>query len=404
MSKKVIWVINQTAGKPDSGWGERHFYFANYWVQKGYKVKIISGSYNHLFKKQIETTSQLFTYETIAPNIDFCWVKTPKYYDGGWRKFWSNFIFMCKLLFLTAEKLGKPTVILVSSMPIFPIINGYLLKKKYKANKLLIEIRDLWPLTPIYLKGYSTKHPLVKIVGWFEKFAYQKSDAIVSLLPNAHTYINSISKDASKFNWIPNGIDERLLQSEELPIEISEEIPKNKFVIGYTGTMGMANALEYFVEASILMKNNSLVHFVLVGDGYLKEALQLQTKLNTNISFISKVNKNQVQQVLKLFDVCFIGRNDTPLFDYGVSSNKYFDYMLAGKPVLESSNCIDSPAQLSGCGITVQPENGQAIADGILKFQKMTVDELKNFGEKGCSYVKKYHNFEYLSEKYLKLF
>ena len=54
MSKKVIWVINQTAGKPDSGWGERHFYFANYWVQKGYVVKIISGSYNHLFKKQID--------------------------------------------------------------------------------------------------------------------------------------------------------------------------------------------------------------------------------------------------------------------------------------------------------------------------------------------------------------
>ena len=404
MSKKVIWVINQTAGKPDSGWGERHFYFANYWVQKGYVVKIISGSYNHLFKKQIETTRHLFTYENVAENIDFCWVKTPKYYDGGWRKFWSNFIFMCKLLFLTDKKLEKPTVILVSSMPIFPILNGYLLKQRYKANKLLIEIRDLWPLTPIYLKGYSTKHPLVKIVGWFEKFAYQKSDAIVSLLPNAHTYINSISKDASKFNWIPNGIDERLLESEVLSTEILNEIPTHKFIIGYTGTMGMANALEYFVEASILMKNNPLVHFVLVGDGYLKPALQQQTKLNTNISFISKINKNQVQQVLKLFSVCFIGRNDTPLFDYGVSSNKYFDYMLAGKPVLESSNFIDSPAQLSECGITVKPENAQAIVDGILKFQEMTVDELNNFGEKGCSYVKKYHNFEYLSEKYLKLF
>lgn len=404
MSKKVIWVINQTAGKPDSGWGERHFYFANYWVRKGYIVKIISGSYNHLFKKQIETTSHLFTYENVAENIDFCWVKTPKYYDGGWRKFWSNFIFMCKLLFLTDKKLEKPTVILVSSMPIFPILNGYLLKQRYKANKLLIEIRDLWPLTPIYLKGYSVKHPLVKIVGWFEKFAYQKSDAIVSLLPNAHTYINSISKDASKFNWIPNGIDERLLESEALSIEILNEIPTHKFIIGYTGTMGMANALEYFVEASILMKNNPLVHFVLVGDGYLKPALQQQTKLNTNISFISKINKNQVQQVLKLFSVCFIGRNDTPLFDYGVSSNKYFDYLLAGKPVLESSNFIDSPAQLSECGITVKPENAQAIVDGILKFQEMTVDELKNFGEKGCSYVKKYHNFEYLSEKYLKLF
>ena len=37
--------------------------------------------------------------------------------------------------------------------------------------------------------------------------------------------------------------------------------------------MGMANALEYLIEASILMVNNVEVHFVLVGDGYLKESL-----------------------------------------------------------------------------------------------------------------------------------
>ena len=128
----------------------------------------------------------------------------------------------------------------------------------------MIEIRDLWPLTPIHLKGYSTKHPLVKIVGWFEKFAYQKSDAIVSLLPNAHTYINPISKDASKFNWIPNGIDERLLKSEEITIEISQEIPKNKFIIGYN------NGKHKAVDLVIYPKNSKYVIFM-VKDNITKE-------------------------------------------------------------------------------------------------------------------------------------
>jgi glycosyltransferase involved in cell wall biosynthesis len=123
-----------------------------------------------------------------------------------------------------------------------------------------------------------------------------------------------------------------------------------------------------------------------------------------NITFISKINKNQVQHMLKMFDVCFIGRNDTPLFDYGVSSNKYFDYMLAGRPVLESSNLIGSPAQLAFSGITVKPENAQAIVEGILKLQKMSISELQDLGEKGSTYVRKKHNFEYLSDKYLKLF
>ena len=43
--KKVIWIINQTAGKLDSGWGERHFYLSLHWVKKGYNVKIIDPAY-----------------------------------------------------------------------------------------------------------------------------------------------------------------------------------------------------------------------------------------------------------------------------------------------------------------------------------------------------------------------
>jgi len=78
--------------------------------------------------------------------------------------------------------------------------------------------------------------------------------------------------------------------------------------------------------------------------------------------------------------------------------------MLAGKPILESSNNIKSPAQLSECGFTVSPESGAAIVEGILKLQAMDDNELVEIGCKGAIYVKKYHNFEFLSTNYLKLF
>ena len=401
--KKTIWVINQTAGTLDSGWGERHLMFAKNWVKKGYDVKIISGSYNHLFKNQPLVSNKTFTIQPVEKGISFCWVKTPKYYDGGYRKFWSNFLFTLKVFFLPIKKLGKPSDIIVSSMPIFPIINGYFFKLRFKAQ-LIVEIRDLWPLTPIHLKGYSLKHPLIIIVGWFEKFAYRKSDSIVSLLPNAAPYINAISKDPSKFHWIPNGIDENLLEKEALSQSIINQIPKNKFIIAYTGTMGMANALEYFVEASKILSNYNDIHFVMVGDGYLKPELQKQTSGQNNITFIEKISKAQVQTVLSYFDVCFIGRNNTPLFDFGVSSNKYFDYMLSKTPILVSSNLINDPVERSQCGITVKPESAQTIADGILTFYNLPLAERKKMGEKAYDYVKKYHNFTVLSETYSSLF
>ena len=404
MSKKTIWVINMTAGKSDSGWGERHYYFSKFWVKKGYDVKIVSGSYNHLFHNQPKIKNQRFTIEKVEDGITFCWVKIPEYDGGSIYKLWSMIIFAFKILSLSSKQIGKPSYILVSSMPIFPILSGWYLKKKHKAKKLFFEIRDLWPLTPMYLSGYSKWHPIIIVMRWIEKFGYKKADEIVSLLPNAHTYINKISKDASKFHWIPNGIDEDLLIEEKLPQQIVNQIPKDKFIVGYTGTMGMANALEYLIDASISLKNNDKIHFVLVGDGYLKKELQQKVFGNSNITFINKINKNQVQHMLSLFYVCFVGRNNTPLFDYGVSSNKFFDYMLAKKPVISSSNKIKDPVELAGCGFVVKPESSNAIEEAVLNIYNLSDDKRYIIGTKGYSYVKKYHNFDYLSSLYIKLF
>ncbi len=38
------------------------------------------------------------------------------------------------------------------------------------------------------------------------------------------------------------------------------------------------------------------------------------------------------------FDVCFIGLTDDPLFRFGVSLNKLFNYFHSGKPVLYAIN------------------------------------------------------------------
>ena len=77
--------------------------------------------------------------QEVEEGITFCWVKTPVYFDGGFRKFWSNLLFMLRLFLLPHKKLGKPTTIIVSSMPIFPIVNGYLFKKRFQASKLIVE-------------------------------------------------------------------------------------------------------------------------------------------------------------------------------------------------------------------------------------------------------------------------
>ncbi|MEI6864494.1 glycosyltransferase family 4 protein [Flavicella sp.] len=404
MKHKTIWILNQTAGKMDSGWGERHHYLSKTWKKLGYDVKIISGSYNHLFSTQPITGKKQFTIENIEEGIDFCWVKTPKYTTTGFSKFYSNLIYSLKIIFLSNKKLKTPDVLLVSSMPIFPILSALYLKRKFGASKLIFEVRDLWPLTPIYLKGYKKTHPLIKVLTWFEKIAYLNSDAIVSLLPNAEAYITTISKNASKFHYIPNGIDESLVGKEVLPESIIQNIPKNKFIIGYAGTLGMANAMDVFIDMAISLKEKDEIHFIIVGDGYLKNDLINRAGNIPNITFFDKIKKSQVQSMLEYFDVCYISRYASPLYKHGVSYNKYFDYMLAKKAILESSELIKDQVELSNCGIIVEPENVSAAKQGLLKLYNKSKEELNIMGINGYNFVKKKHSYPYLAKKYSELF
>lgn len=400
--KKCVWIINFFAGTPETGWGERHYYFSKYFKENNIDVTIISATFNHLWRK-FPPSSRKFNFE-VNNGIRFCWIKTPKY-DGQsvWR-FWSMLVFAFRSYFVPIKEAGKPEVIIISSMPIFPVLSAYWLKKKYKAKTLIFEIRDLWPLTAIYLGNLSKKHPVVKFIGWFEKFGYKKSDYIVSLLPNADKYINAISKAPAKFKYIPNGLDDSVLAGEDLSDEIKSKIPKDKFIIGYTGTIGLANALEYFVEAGKLLKDEKDIVLIIVGDGYLKQSLVESSKDYDNIIFINKIKKNQVQSMIKNFDVCFVGRNNTPLFEHGVSANKYFDYMLAEKPILDSNNHIKDPVEMSGCGIIVEPDSAEAIRDGALKLYKMSKEERNEMGKKGKEYLLSNHSLEKLADDYIKLF
>jgi len=65
---------------------------------------------------------------------------------------------------------------------------------------------------------------------------------------------------------------DELQQIEPLDDKIRTQIPNNKFIIGYTGTIGAANAIDTFLEAHKYIDNDDII-FVIVGDGQEKPKL-----------------------------------------------------------------------------------------------------------------------------------
>ncbi|NMB92374.1 MAG: glycosyltransferase family 4 protein [Parcubacteria group bacterium] len=395
MINKTIWIINEYAGSPYHGMEFRHYYLGKEFIKLGYNVTIISSRYSHLFK------NLPLKGKEIIDGIKYIWLKTINYGNAHNKKrVLKWFIFMFKCFFLPF-KLKKPDIIIVSPIAPFPILPACVLSKFYKA-KLIFEVKDIWPLTLIEIGGYSKNQPFIKLMSWFEKFALKKSDIIVSNLPNYGEYLKDI-KINRDFFWISNGVDlDEINQIEPLSENILNKIPKNKFIVGYIGTIGVANALDSFLKSMEYISNKNIV-FVLIGDGQEKKKLS-KIFIHPNIIFIESILKKQVQSALSFFDVCFIGWKKKDLYKYGTSANKIFDYMYSVKPILHSINTKDDLIVKAKCGISVEAENPKAIAEGILNFYNMSKEEREKMGQNGKRYLLAHFTYEKLAKKYIELF
>lgn len=406
MSQSNIWIINQFAGTPDSGWGERHFYLSKPAVESGQRVVIISSGNNHMFNHKIKL-SGLFTYQNYE-GVEFLWIWIPPYNPQNITRFFSMLFFALVLLLLPYKKrlIGNPDQIVLSSMSIFPVPVVLLLKKILSIRSFVFEVRDLWPLTPILLKGYSKRNPLIFIISWLERLAYIKSDSIICLFDEAKSYINKISGSPGKFNWIPNGIDRSLLIGVNRADTLSEfRFTERKRIVCYAGTIGFANALDAFfdfISDPAFDDITNEYNFLIVGDGYLKADYERQVRDKDNVIFTGKVPKKEVQSILSQASICFISWHDSELYTYGVSANKYFDYMAASKPIVAAHHGIIDPVVKANCGFVVD-NTKESIAAEFAQILNHSDEELQLLGIRGRQYVEQHHIYDHLSSRFFKI-
>lgn len=394
---KTIWIINEYAGSPHNGMEFRHYYLAKHLAKLSYNVIIISASFSHLFIK-LPKCNNIISREKID-GVQYFWIKVINYRNSTNKKRVLKWIqFSLKLFLLNLVDIPNPDYILLSPMATFPVVPSYLLSKLKKA-KFLIEIKDIWPLSVVELGNYSENNPLVSILRSFELFGIKHANSIISNLPNYGQYLseNGINKE---FHYIPNGIslDDTML-NENLSEDIKEMIPQSKFIVAYAGTIGLANGLEYLIEAAKFLQWSNII-IIIIGEGANKKELIKQAGSLNNVLFLPVIPKRQIQSALMNFDVCYIGWRKKKIYQYGISANKIFDYMYAGRPILQSIDSKFNIVEQAHCGICVESENSKAIANGILELYEMPKNELERLGQNGKEYVLKYHTYEVLAKQF----
>ena len=410
MNNFNIWYLHPYAGGPGFGNSSRAFLMSSEWISRNHDVTVFCSSWHHLMGE-----NKNYNGINVLEGVRYNFIPTRHYKNNGIDRLLNMFDYCSMLLFQNTKyvlKFGKPNIIIVSSPHPYVIFVAKHISEKF-GSKLIFEVRDLWPLSLIELANVSSWHPLVLLTSFVEEYAYKNSDACVSLLPNAKTYMVEHGLPSDHFYYIPNGAqltDEHMNNVvDDIAIRHIQELRKTgKFVLIYTGAMGPPNNLVPLVQAAKLLQDMKADHvnFILMGHGVeadLLKSLALKNSLS-NIFFYPQSTRQVANALMRNASAGYSSLKRAPIFYHGVSVNKIFEYMHNKLPIIFAADVPKNPVELSECGLLTSPDDPQLIAESIYSLSKKSEFELQEIGKLGYKYVLENHDYKILAQKYLDLF
>lgn len=401
-----ILLINHYAGSPAHGMEYRPFFMAREWVRAGHQVTVVAASQAHVRAHQPPHQEE-WTVEQIE-GIHYLWIPTPAYSGNGLGRIRNMLSFVRQLYSGAAELVERwePEVVIASSTYPLDMIPARRIADLASAE-LAFEVHDLWPLSPMELGGMSPWHPFILVMQWAEDYAYSRADKVVSMLPTAKEHMLSRGMAPEKYYHVPNGIcvEDWGGESEPLPQEHQQRLDalasEGKFLVGYAGAHGLANALDCLVGAARELPEDVAV--VLIGKGPEKERLQARVAEEgiSGVHFLPAITRESVPAFLERMDAVFIGLQRQPLFRFGVSPNKLMDYMMSGTPVVYAIDAGNDLVAEAGCGVSVEAEDEGAIRRGILELRDMGPEERRELGAAGKRFMLENHDYRVLAERLL---
>ncbi|MDR7271891.1 glycosyltransferase involved in cell wall biosynthesis [Pelomonas saccharophila] len=402
-----ILLVNHYAGSPAHGMEFRPYYLAREWIRAGHEVTIVAASYSHVRAVQPEMAG--LPREEIIDGIRYRWLPVPSYQGNGVGRL-RNILSFLRQLRADAWRLTRefrPDAVIASSTYPMDVWVAKKLAKLAKA-KLVYEVHDLWPLSLIELSGMSPHHPFVLMCGKAEADAYRDADVVVSMLPCVHEHMASRGLDLKRLRIVPNGFAPEEWQGASAPLgetlkaHLDAERAAGRVIVGYAGSMGLPNALDVLLDAAAKLRGPP-ISFVLVGSGH--EATRLAQRVEAeglkNVRFFAPIPKAQIPTLLNHFDIAYIGWQRTPIYRFGIAPNKLIDYLMAGRAVLHSVEAGNDPVAEAGAGLTVAPEDAEAVAQGLLKLAALSSAERAAMGERGRAFAMAHHAYPVLAARFI---
>ena len=400
--KKNVWIFNHYAEPPQYETRVRNNMMAKYLMQAGYDVTIFGASTIHNTNINLITDGSPYIRREYD-GLKFVHIKAPDYTGNGLSRKLNLLLFPFHLWQVT-RKLGEKPDVIVNDLDVMAMSFPFWIARHFRVP-IITEVRDLWPESLIeygYLKRNSL---LARFLYQAEKRMYLRSDSIVFSMEGAYDYIIEQGWDKeiprSKVHYINNGVDLEQFDynKEHFRVEDTDLDEPDTFKIVYAGSIRKVNNLGLLLDAAKCVKNPR-VKFLIWGDGDERAALEQRVRDEkiANVEFKGRVEKKYVPSIVSRADLNFAHNTPSPLFRFGISFNKLFDYFAAGRPILCDFPCRYNPAIVYGAGVEVRDAEPQQIAAAIEHLAEMPATQRRTMGANARRGAEDY-DFKQLTEK-----
>lgn len=389
-----VLLVNHYALTPAEGGGTRHFEMGRELVARGWEVEVAASDF-HLFERRYtrrRDASDRGEKVEAVEGVRFRWLWAAPYRANDLRRL-HNWLSFARSLGRSAGAGLRPDVVVGSSPHLLAAWGALRLARRWRVP-FVLEVRDLWPES---LEAVGARHGAAyRGLGMLARHLYRRADRILVLAEGTAEYLREHGVPARKLAFVPNGVD--LNGTAEV-----KRVPRTRLTLIYTGAHGPANGLEAVLDAAERLRHYPDISFLLVGDGPVKATLAADAGRRGlgNVSFHEPVPKAAIAGLLQDADAGLMVLRPAPLFAFGVSPNKLFDYMGAALPVV--CNVPGEVARVvaaAGAGEQAVNPSGDALADAILRLYRCSPEQRLALGRNGRAWVARERSRPQLAQRF----